>query len=97
MHAGVVALRVRPDRASEAVRIYRVPVSPELKGMRGFGGGYALTDAERGKGCIIGLWRTQGDAEGFQGGGAFGERAAKLGDVPAEAPSREVHEVCVQA
>jgi heme-degrading monooxygenase HmoA len=97
MHAGVVTLRVRPDRVGEAVRIYRESVLPELREMQGFEGGYVLTDAESGKGYIIGLWRTREDAERFQSSGNFGEQASKFGDVLAEAPSREICEVSVQA
>jgi heme-degrading monooxygenase HmoA len=56
-----------------------------------------LTQAETGKGHIIGLWASQEDAEGFESGGAFREQAAKFEDILAEPPSREVYEVSVQA
>lgn len=97
MHAGVVSLRVRPDMVEEALRIYRDSVLPELKEMPGFEGGYVLTDAETGKGYIIGLWQTQEHAERFQSSGTFREQAAKFEDVLAEAPSREIYEVGVRA
>ncbi len=97
MHAGVVSLRVRTDGIEEAVRIYRDSVVPELKEMRGFEGGYLLTNAETGKGYVIGLWETQEDAEGFQSSGAFREQSAKFEDVLAESPSRDVYEVSVRA
>jgi heme-degrading monooxygenase HmoA len=97
MHAGVVTLRVRPDQVGEAVRIYRESVLPELREMQGFEGGYVLTDAESGKGYIIGLWHTQEDAERFQSSGNFREQAAKFEDVLVDAPSREICEVSVQA
>ena len=88
MHAGVVSLQVRPDMVEEAIRTYRDSVLPGLKEMRGFDGGYVLTDPATGKGRIIGLWRTQENAEGFQSGGAFiREQAAKFEDVLAETPS----------
>lgn len=95
MHAGVVTLRVRPDKVEEAIRIYRELALPELKEMPGFEGGYVLTDDESGKGCIIGLWHTREDAENFHSSGSFREQAAKFEDVLAEAPSREVYLVSV--
>jgi heme-degrading monooxygenase HmoA len=97
MHAGVVTLRVRPEMVEEAIRIYRDSVLPELREMEGFEGGYVLTAAESGKGYIIGLWRTHEDAERFQSSGSFREQASKFEEVLAEAPSREICEVSVQA
>ena len=76
MYAGVVTLRVRPDQVGEAVRIYRESVLPELREMQGFEGGYVLTDAESGRGYIIGLWRTREDAERFQSSGNCSSTAA---------------------
>jgi heme-degrading monooxygenase HmoA len=93
----VVSLRFQTGKEEEGVRIYRESVVPELRQMRGFQGGYLLTDAETGKGYVIGLWETQEDAEGFESSGAYQEQAAKFGDVLGEPPSREVFEVRVQA
>lgn len=90
-------MRVRPDAVEEALRIYRDSVLPELKEIPGFEGGYVLTNAETGKGYIIGLWQTQADAESFQSSGTFREQSAKFEGVLAEAPSREVYEVGVRA
>ena len=86
MHAGVVTLRVRPDMVEEAIRIYRDSVLPELRKMEGFEGGYVLTDAESGRGYIIGLWHTQEHAERFQSSGNFREQASKFEDVPPRLP-----------
>lgn len=97
MHAGVVSFRSKPGKAEEAAGIYQDSVAPELRQMRGFEGGYVLTNAEAGKGYIIGLWESREDAEGFESGGAFREQAAKLEDILAEPPSREVYEVSAQA
>ncbi len=97
MHAGVVTLRVRLDQVGEAVRIYRESVLSELKGLQGFEGGYVLTNAESGKCYVIGLWHTQEDAERFQSSGSFREQASKFEDVLAEAPTREIFEVSIQA
>ena len=55
MHAGVVSVQFKPDKVEEAVRIYQDSVVSELRQMRGFKGGYGLTNAEKGKGYIIGL------------------------------------------
>ncbi len=97
MHAGVVSVRLRPGKTEEAVRIYQDSVVPELRQMQGFEGGYVLTNAEAGKGYIIGLWESLEDAESFESSGAFREQAAKFEDILAEPPSREVYEVSVQA
>ena len=96
MHAGVVSVRFKPGKAEEAAQIYQDSVVPELRQMQGFEGGYVLTNAETGKGYIIGLWESREDAEGFESSGAFREQAAKFEDILAEAPSREVCEVSVQ-
>ena len=82
MHAGVVSVRLKPGKVKEAVQIYKDTVAPELRQMRGFAGGYVLTNAEAGEGYIIGLWETQEDAQRYESG--------------AEPPSREVYEVSVQ-
>jgi heme-degrading monooxygenase HmoA len=96
VYAGVVSVQFKPGKAEEAVRIYQDSVVPELRQMRGFEGGYVLTNAETGKGYIIGLWESREDAEGFESSGAFREQAAKFEDILAEAPSREVCEVNIQ-
>jgi heme-degrading monooxygenase HmoA len=96
VHAGVVSVQIKPGKAEEAVRIYQDSVVPELRQMRGFEGGYVLTNAETGKGYIIGLWESREDAEGFESSGAFREQAAKFEDVLDGPPSREVCEVNIQ-
>ena len=96
MHAGVVSLRFKPDKVEEAARIYQDSVVPELRQMPGFEGGYVLTNAETGRGYIIGLWSSREDAEGFESSGAFREQAAKFVDVLDGAPSREVCEVTIR-
>jgi heme-degrading monooxygenase HmoA len=97
LHAGVVSVRFKPGKAEEAVRIYQDSVVPELRQMRGFEGGYVLTQAETGKGHIIGLWASREDAESFESSGAFREQAARFENILAELPSREVYEVSGQA
>jgi heme-degrading monooxygenase HmoA len=96
VYAGVVSVQVKPGRAEEAARIYQDSVVPELRQMRGFEGGYVLTNAETGKGYIIGLWGSREDAEDFESSGAFREQAAKFEDVLEGPPSREVCEVNIQ-
>jgi heme-degrading monooxygenase HmoA len=96
MHAGVVSCQFKSGKVEEAVRIYQASVVPELRQMRGFEGGYVLTNDETGKGYIIGLWESREDAEGFESSGAFREQAAKFEDVLDGPPSREVCEVNIQ-
>ena len=96
MHAGVVSVRLKPGKVKEAVQIYQDTVAPDLRQMRGFAGGYVLTNAEASEGYIIGLWETQEDAQRYESGGAYEEQAARFGEVLAEPPSREVYEVSVQ-
>ena len=96
MHAGVVSLRFKPGKVEEAARIYQDSVVPELRQMPGFEGGYVLTNAETGKGYIIGLWASREDAEGFESSGAFREQAAKFEGILDGPPSREVCEVSIQ-
>ena len=96
MHAGVVSVRLEPGKAQQAAQIYQDSVVPELRQMRGFAGGYVLTNDETGKGYILGLWETEEDARTFESGGAYQEQAAKFGEFLTEPPSREVYEVSVQ-
>ena len=96
MHAGVVSVQFKPDKAEEAVRIYQDSVVPELRQMRRFEGGYVLTQAETGKGHILGFWASREDAEGFESSGAFREQAAKFEGILDGPPSREVCEVNIQ-
>ena len=96
MYAGVVSVQFRPDRVEDAARIYQDLVVPELRQMRGFEGGYVLTNAETGKGFIIGLWESREDAEAFDSSGSFQEQAAKFEDVLEGPPSREVCEVNIR-
>src|ERR687889_2161346 len=93
MHAGVVSVRLEPGKAQQAAQIYQDSVVPELRQMRGFAGGYVLTNDETGKGYILGLWETEEDARTFESGGAYQEQAAKFGEFPTAPPSREVYAV----
>jgi heme-degrading monooxygenase HmoA len=92
----VVSVQFKPDRVEEAARIYQDSVVPELRQMRGFEGGYVLTNAETGKGYIIGLWESREDAEAFESSSAFQEQAAKFEDVLERPPSREICEANIQ-
>jgi hypothetical protein len=96
VHAGVVSVQFKPGKVEEAARIYQDSVIPELRQMREFEGGYVLTNAETGKGYIIGLWESREDAVGIESSGAFREQAAKFEDVLEGPPSREVFEVNIQ-
>jgi hypothetical protein len=58
VHAGVVSVQLKVGKAQEATQIYQDSVAPELRQMRGFHAGCVLTNAETGKGYIIGLWDT---------------------------------------
>src|SRR5215212_5798712 len=93
VYAGMVSVQLKAGKAQEATQIYKDSVAPELRQMRGFQAGYVLTNAETGKGYIIGLWDTQEDAQSFEGSGAFRKQAAKFEDILDEPPSREVFEV----
>ena len=97
MYAGMVSVQLKAGKVEQAAQIYQDSVAPELRQMRGFQAGYVLTNAETGKGYIVGLWDTQEDAQSFESSGAYQEQAAKFGDVLAEPPSREVYEVSAQA
>jgi heme-degrading monooxygenase HmoA len=97
VYAGVVSVQLKVGKAQEATQIYQDSVAPELRQMRGFQAGYVLTNAETGKGYIIGLWDTQEDAQSFESSGAFREQAAKFEDMLDEPASREVFEVSAQA
>ena len=96
MYAGVVSVQLKPGHVEQAAQIYQDWVVPELRQMQGFEGGYVLTNAETGKGYIIGLWESREDAEGFESSGAFREQSAKFEDVLDGPPSREVCEVNIQ-
>ena len=96
MYAGVVSVQFKSGKAEEAAQIYQDSVVPELRQMQGFEGGYVLTNAETGKGYIIGLWESREDAEGFESSGAFREQAAKFENILEGPPSREICKVNIQ-
>ena len=97
MHAGVVSVQLKAGKAEEAARTYQDSVAPELRQMRGFEAGYVLTNAETGKGYIIGLWESREDEEGFESSGTFWQQAGKGEDVLDGPPTREVFEVSARA
>jgi hypothetical protein len=78
VHAGVVSVQFKPGKVEEAARIYQDSVVPELRQMRGFEGGYVLTNAETGKGYIVGLCESREDGRALRAAVPSGSKQPSL-------------------
>ena len=96
MHARVVAHQLQAGKAEEWVSIFRDSIVPAAKQQPGFKGAFQMLDASAGKGIGITLWETEADILATEASGFFEEQIAKLKQVVAAPPTRELYEVRVQ-
>jgi len=93
MNAKVVTFRVKLGKQAELVRLFDEFVIPGAKKHKGFKGGMLLTDPNTGKATSIALWETEADIKASEASGYYKEWVAKLSDVLALPPSREIYEI----
>jgi quinol monooxygenase YgiN len=93
MNAKVVTFQMKPGKQKEVIRLFNEVVIPGAKKQKGFRGGLLLTDPDTGKAMSVALWKTEADIQASEAGGYYKEWVAKLGDVLALPPVREIYEV----
>jgi heme-degrading monooxygenase HmoA len=97
MHAGVNYLQVQPGKMDEVVSIFRDSVIPASRPQKGFKGVFVLTDRSTDRAIAIGLWETEADLPAVdETGGYYQEQIAKLAQLIASPPVRELYEVGVR-
>ena len=97
MFARVVSNEIQPGKMDEWLAIIRESIVPSLKEQDGFQGFVALVDREHGKSIGYSMWTSAADLAASETNGNYQQQIAKLGDVLAGAPAREVYEVTVVA
>ncbi len=96
MRAAVNYVQVQPGKMSEVVAIIRDSVAPVVRQQPGNQGAILLTDTNTNKAIAVALWETEADAAAVITSGWYQEQVAKLTDVMAGPPVREVYEVSVR-
>jgi len=93
MNAKVVTFQIKPGKQAELTRLFNEFVVPGAKKHKGFKGGMLLTDPNTEKATSVALWETEADIKASEASGYYKEWVAKLSDVLALPPSREIYEV----
>ena len=96
MHAAVNYIQIQPGKMNQAIGIYRDSVVPAAGGQQGNKGAILLTDSNTDKAIALALWDTEADAAAVVTDGWYQDQLAKLADVIAGPPVREVYEVSVE-
>lgn len=96
MYAQVVRVQLQSGKADEAVSIFRESVLPVAQQQQGFRHAYLLIDREADRGMGVSLWETEADVAALASSGFYQEQMAKLADVIAAPPEREVYEVAFE-
>ena len=96
MHARVVTPQLQSGKAEEWVGIFRDSIVPALQQQQGFKGALALLDSTTGKGIAITFWETEADILANEASGSYQEQIAKIRQIVAAPPPRELYEVRVQ-
>jgi len=94
MYVRVVTTHVLPEKADEAIRIWRDSVMPAAKKQKGFKSARLLVDRKTGKSLAIGLWETEADliASG-EGSPYLKEQLAKFQELWTSQPVVENYEL----
>ena len=96
MHAEVTHSQIRPEKADEAVEIYRKSVLPLAKKQRGFRGIYLLVDRSTGKFMAIHLWDSERAMKEAETEEFVAKQAASFKDIAVSPPAREPYEVAMR-
>ena len=97
MHARVVSNQIQPGKMDEWLAVIRDSIVPALKEQEGFQGFVALIDPEHDKSIGYSMWTSAADLAASETSGNYQQQIAKLGDVLAGPPVREVYQVTVVA
>ena len=96
MYAAVNYTQIQPGKMNAAIAIFRDSVVPAASQQPGNKGAILLTDPNSDKAIAIALWETEAAAAAVVTDGWYQEQLAKLADVIAGPPVREVYEVSVE-
>jgi quinol monooxygenase YgiN len=97
MVARVVTNQLKPGKMDEWINIARNSIVPAVKKEKGFKGFVILVDRSSGKSIGYSIWETETDLKANESSGFYQEQIAKLKDVLAMPPVREIYELTVLA
>jgi heme-degrading monooxygenase HmoA len=97
MYARVVTNQLQPGKKEEWFSILRDSIVPAAKQQKGFKGFVVLKDPHSDKGIGYSLWETEADLKANEANNFYQEQIAKLKNVLAEPPVREIYELIVLA
>lgn len=95
MHARVITARLQPGTAEESIQIIRNSVLPEARKQQGFKGFLLLTDPTKDTATVVSLWETAAALQAGETSGYFQQQLAKVAQVFASPPTREVYQVSI--
>jgi quinol monooxygenase YgiN len=90
MYARVVTSRLQPDKKDEWIAIARDSIVPALRQQKGFKGFVMLADMNSDKCIAYSMWETEEDLKASETSGFYQEQVAKLKNVLAAPPAREI-------
>lgn len=93
MHARVVTSQLQPGKKDEWITIFRDSIVPALRHQKGFKGFVTLADTDSDKCIAYSMWETEADLKASETSGFYQEQIAKLRNVLAVPPVREIHEL----
>ena len=97
MHASVTVAQVNLDRVDDVAPLYD-RFLPTLRSANGWLGVYVVVDRSTGNGHLLGLWKTEADAQSFETSGAFQKLLAEYPPgILVAPPQRSVVEVVFHA
>jgi heme-degrading monooxygenase HmoA len=96
VHAEVTRSQIIPEKADEAITIYRKSVLPVAKKQKGFRGIYLLVDRKAGSFMAIHLWDTERDMKNAETPEYLARQVEMFKGVSANPPTREGFEVAMR-
>ena len=93
----VVTNQLKPGKMDEWINIATNSIVPAVKKEKGFKGFVILADRSTGKSIGYSIWETEADLKANENSGSYQEQIAKLKDVLAMPPVREIYELTVLA
>jgi hypothetical protein len=97
MYASITNVNIRPDKASEATRIWQEEILPVSRTLKGWKGAELFTDPKTGNGVAINFYETEADVSAVESSGSFQQMMGKLAPLMTAPPQRKVYEVTGEA
>jgi quinol monooxygenase YgiN len=97
MFASITHVNIRPDKTTEATRIWREEILPVNRTLSGWKGAELFTNPQTGEGVAVNLYATEADVNAVESSGAFQQIMAKLAPLMTAPPVRKVYEVSGEA